>query len=99
MQIIEQGLLSDWEKHDCQAYFHNVRPATKTPECIAMAKRMNDLSGQLNWYDLYRKNYDLPTSSIDRQGTTTIAGETRTYKRGMTMAEYTPFFTKHFDNP
>merc|ERR1719223_764377 len=47
---------------------------------------------RLNWYDLYRHNYDLPASSnADRLGTTVIDGETRTYKRGMTQAEYTPF--------
>jgi len=84
-QIIEQGLLADWEKQGCAAYFHNVRPATETPECIAMAKRMEELSGTLNWYDLYRKNYDLPTqTAVDRQGETVIDGKTRYYKRGMT---------------
>ncbi len=57
-----------------------------------MAARMEQLSGKLNWYDLYRHNYDLPASSnADRIGTTVIDGETRTYKRGMTQAEYTPF--------
>ncbi len=85
-------MLDDWEAQGCAAYFHNVRPATKTPECIAMATRMEQLSGKLNWYDLYRHNYDLPASSnADRIGTTVIDGETRTYKRGMTQAEYTPF--------
>ena len=44
-QIIPQKLLSDWNDQGCAAYFHNVRPATETPECIAMAKRMSDLSG------------------------------------------------------
>ena len=53
-----------------------------------------DLSGSLNWYDLYRKNYDLPTTAIDRMGETVIDGQVRTYKRGMTQAEYTPF-AKH----
>ena len=44
-----------------------------------------DLSGSLNWYDLYRKNYDLQaTTPIDRMGETVIDGEVRTYKRGMT---------------
>ena len=66
-----------------------------------MAKRMMDLSGSLNWYDLYRKNYDLPapTPNADRMGETIIAGEKRTYKRGMTMAEYTPFATHLIDSP
>jgi|Transcript_20013 carboxypeptidase C (cathepsin A) len=96
-QIIEQSLLEDWEKQGCAAFFHNVRPATKTDECEAMAKRMGELSGQLNWYDLYRKNYDLP--AVDRRGETVIDGKVRTYKRGMTMAEYTPFATHILDTP
>ena len=59
-----------------------------------MAKRMEDLSGKLNWYDLYRHNYDLPMSPADRMGETIIDGEKRFYKRGMTQAEYTPFATQ-----
>ena len=66
-----------------------------------MAARIKDLTGELNWYDLYRKNYDLPypTSNDDRTGYTTINGEVRTYKKGMTMAEYTPFATHLLDSP
>lgn len=93
-QIIPQDLLDAWEKEGCAAYFHNVRPATDTPECEAMAKRMMDLSGQLNWYDLYRWNYELPMTPADRMGETVIDGKVRTYKRGMTPAEYLPFL-KH----
>jgi len=97
-QIIQQSMLDDWNTQGCEAYFHNVRPATETPECETMAKRMMDLSGELNWYDLYRKNYDLPTST-DRVGKTVIAGEERTFKLGMTMAEYTPFASHILDSP
>jgi len=101
MQIIQKSLLDDWEAQGCNAYFHNVRPYTDTPECKAMAKRMMDLSGELNWYDLYRKNYDLNmVSAEDRMGETVIGGKTRTYRRGMTMAEYTPFAPQHvLDSP
>ena len=100
-QIIQQKLLTDWSDAGCAAYFHNVRPYTDTPECETMGQRMMDLSGNLNWYDLYRKNYDLPlsTSNSDRVGVTTINGEERTYKRGMTQAEYTPFATHILDAP
>jgi len=89
-QIMPQSVLTSWYDNDCHAYFHNVRPATETPECEALAKQMFEYSGKLNWYDLYRHNYDLPLSE-DRIGTTVIDGKERTYKRGMTMAEYTPF--------
>ena len=49
------------------------------------------LSSSLNFYDIYRKNYDLTSTNVDRLGETIIDGERRTYKRGMTMAEYSPF--------
>lgn len=91
MQVIPMSMLQDIEDAGCAAYFHNVRPATKTPKCVELAKKVSDLSGELNWYDLYRKNYDLPAANSTRLGTTIIEGKTRTYKRGMTMAEYTPF--------
>jgi len=97
-QIIQKDLFDDWHTEGCAAFFHNVRPATKTPECEAMAKRMMDLSSSLNWYDLYRHNYDLPLiPSDERMGETVIDGKTRHYKRGMTMAEYAPFaaFAEH----
>ena len=94
-QVIQQSLLDDLEKNDCQAYFHNVRPHSTSKVCQDLASQVSDLSGQLNWYDLYRKNYDLQaTTPIDRLGETVIDGEVRTYKRGMTQAEYTPF-AKH----
>ena len=89
--IIPQSMLQDFESNDCHAYFHNVRPATETDACEAVAKSIMDLTGQLNWYDLYRKNYDLPAANDDRMGTTIINGKERTYRRGMTMAEYTPW--------
>lgn len=83
-------MLDELEKNDCHAYFHNVRPATKTPECLALEARIQQLSGKLNWYDLYRINYALPYGS-ERMGETVIDGEKRTYRRGMTMKEYTPW--------
>jgi len=33
MQIIQKSLLDEWEAQGCNAYFHNVRPYTDTPEC------------------------------------------------------------------
>ena len=98
--IIEQGLLDEWEKHECAVYFRNVRPAKMGPECQALAKRGMGFSSDLNWYDLYRKNYDLPTqTNADRQGSTVIDGKTRYYKKGMTMAEYTPFAGHILESP
>jgi len=53
---------------------------------------MDLLTSKLNWYDLYRTNYDLTDlKGANRLGKTVIDGEERVYKRGFTQAEYTPF--------
>jgi len=49
----------------------------------------------LNWYDLYRPVYpDSILKDSNRIGEVEIDGEVRTYKRGYTFAEYTPWL-KH----
>jgi excinuclease UvrABC nuclease subunit len=50
-----------------------------------------------NWYDLYRPNYNILLEDHERIGTVVIDGEERTYKRGYTMAEYTPWI-RHLTN-
>lgn len=94
MNVIPQSLRQDAIDNDCHAYFHGVRPSTKTPECEAIAAKLQELTGSLNWYDLYRENYALSPLTLegeDRYATTVIGGEERRYKRGYTQAEYTPF--------
>jgi hypothetical protein len=65
---------------------------------------MMGLLGGVNLYDLYRYNSPdhtpaghrpLVASSPERIGTTIINGEVRTYKRGYTMKEYTPWLKHH----
>jgi hypothetical protein len=53
----------------------------------------------LNIYDFFRTNKVpiTPASAEDRIGTTMINGVEKTYKRGMTQAEYTPWL-KHLVN-
>lgn len=69
---------------------------SKSPICIATIEKMDNLTGGLNWYDLYRN--PVPTTTLlkdvkgdKRYGTTMIGGEERKYKRGYTMSEYTPW--------
>lgn len=45
----------------------------------------------LNWYDLYRPLLHFKTGEEDRMGETIIDGEVKSYKKGMTMQEYTPW--------
>ena len=42
-------------------------------------------------YDLYRKSNDVALKEQDRYGETVIDGETRRYKRGATVREFTPW--------
>jgi len=53
----------------------------------------------LNWYDLYRLNPVAPKllTGEDRYAEVIIDGETKRYKRGRTMSEYTPWM-KHLDD-
>ena len=97
MNIIPFSLLDELEANNCVVYFHNVRPSTDTPECKRLGLKLNKLTEDLNWYDLYRQNYDLsPLNGEERFGTTVIGGEERRYKRGYTPKEYTPFATDLF---
>ena len=54
---------------------------------------MTLLKKNLNVYDLYRPVYDSTLRLKDsiREGEVTINGEKRTYKRGFTHEEYTPW--------
>jgi hypothetical protein len=48
----------------------------------------------LNFYDLYRPVYpdsELLLQSANRLGVSYVNGEAKTYKRGFTMQEYTPW--------
>jgi len=99
LNAIPLSLWKEMEANDCVAYFHNVRPATDTPECKRLAAKISKDTSDLNWYDLYRQNYDLsPLNGEDRYATTIIGGEERTYKRGYTQKEYTPWAEHIFDS-
>lgn len=68
--------------------------------CDALWLKIEAAADGLNWYDLYRPDYD--TLGVAKQaelranrfGETTINGEIKKYKRGYTMQEYTPW-VKH----
>jgi serine carboxypeptidase-like clade 1 len=54
-----------------------------------------NMTGDLNWYDLYRVDVTpLTLKGEDRYGSVIIGGQEKRYRRGMTMAEYTPWL-KH----
>eukprot|EP00344_Euplotes_crassus_P004940 CAMPEP_0196995206 /NCGR_PEP_ID=MMETSP1380-20130617/1373_1 /TAXON_ID=5936 /ORGANISM="Euplotes crassus, Strain CT5" /LENGTH=468 /DNA_ID=CAMNT_0042410819 /DNA_START=13 /DNA_END=1419 /DNA_ORIENTATION=- len=61
-----------------------------TEKCEKLEKEFGELISSLNPYDVYRECYK--SDSKDRLGSTIIDGKVKTYKRGMTAQEYTPFF-------
>ena len=67
-----------------------------TEECEGLRDEFYDLIEKVNPYDVYRECYY--TNESDRIGVANINGKTKTYKRGMTMREYTPFAFRNNKN-
>ena len=62
--------------------------------CAELWDNITTLTGGLNWYDLYRPVYpESILSEEERIGKTVIGGVERTYKRGYTHREYTPWIS------
>ena len=91
-------LLEAFETNDCHVYLDDIYPASKSPICVATWAEIQMLTGELNWYDLYRKNngplLGAAKTSESRLTSVVIDGVKKTYKRGMTQQEYTPW-AKH----
>lgn len=64
-----------------------------TPECNELRKQFYDLVSKVNVYDVYRECYY--ENSTQRMGSSYINGQLKTYKKGMTAQEYTPFMFKN----
>jgi hypothetical protein len=62
--------------------------------------KINQLTANLNWYDLYRPVYPSALLSkqddlrANRMGQAVVDGKVKTYRRGYTKSEYTPW-AKH----
>jgi len=67
--IIPPTLLQQIHDNECEAYFYSAyKPHTNTATCDALFLRLTQLTDQLNWYDLYRTNYDLaPPSEVEEK--------------------------------
>ena len=58
--------------------------------CAPLTAKIQRLVNDLNWYDLYRPLLNFK-STEDRMGETIVDGKLKTFKKGMTMQEYTPW--------
>lgn len=99
--VIPPSLYDEFETNNCAFYFfESFDPTPATPLCVALWDKMNELTAQLNWYDLYRPTYDNTLLSAqndlheNRIGYSMVNGEIKSYRRGYTMQEYTPW-AKH----
>lgn len=96
--MIPPSLLTEFEEHDCHYYFYpGYSDHRNSLKCDELWEKINNLGADLNWYDLYRPVY--PAAVLDKQkalkanrhGSVMIDGQLKTYKKGYTQAEYTPF--------
>lgn len=95
--LIPRRVLDTWNTNGCHLYFDDVYPATMPLKCKETWAQMENATKNLNWYDLYRPNIAsaLKTQDESRIGHAIVDGKIKTYKRGFTMKEYTPFLKRH----
>lgn len=91
--LIPRALLDTFNSNNCSYNNANI-PVTNPPICDTTWDKIQDLTGGLNWYDLYRKVYPDTLLSGNRQGSSIVNGEEKIYKRGRTMYEGANF-AKH----
>jgi len=99
--IVPPSMLAEFEANDCHYYFYpGFSDVVESALCDELWDKMNLLAADLNWYDLYRPVY--PNNILSKQvslkanryESVTIDGVVKTYKKGYTLQEYTPF-AKH----
>jgi hypothetical protein len=102
-QLIPKELLEQYNDNGCVIYFNNFRPTngTSNETCQHLFDQMSDLTGDLNWYDLFRVPNPIDGTTMlrvtdeERYGSVMIGGVEKTYKKGYTFAEYTPWLKNH----
>lgn len=102
--LIPKTMVDSYNDNGCIIYFNNFRPTngTSNETCQDLFNQMANLTQDLNWYDLYRIPNPLGSSKKvlratdkERMGKVNIGGVEKTYKRGYTFAEYTPWIKNH----
>jgi carboxypeptidase C (cathepsin A) len=96
MGLVPVSLLEEWNTNGCIFYFRDVKPSGGV-NCGPIWDKMSASFNDLNIYDFFRTNEVSNTAVEDRMGKSMVNGEEKTYKRGMTQAEYTPWL-KHLVN-
>ena len=96
--VIPVSLYDQYIEFDCKSYWGDVQKVKNAPECEAINTQIETLTKDLNIYDMFRKKYDvklggaiLEQPKVDRIGKVMVHGEEKTYTRGYTAKEYTPW--------
>lgn len=77
--LIPKHLLDTFATSDCHYYFNDLKVYNNSKLCNDTWNAINQLTGDLNWYDLFRKTYPggpllEATSEEERIGYTEIDG-------------------------
>lgn len=99
--LISKSQLDTYQSNNCVVYFNDFRPrnGSDIDLCNKTWEEINNMTENLNWYDLYRPVYPggplkmLMSDSDERFGVSEVSGEK--YRRGYTISEYTPWLNKH----
>lgn len=75
----------------CVYYFNDFRPHEGPKECDKVWEKITNLTGDLDWYDLYSAPKGALMTEDKRMGSAVINGVEKNYKKGRTQLEYTPW--------
>jgi hypothetical protein len=99
--LVPKSLYDEYTSLECVVYFNDFKPRsgkniTRCSELWNETKAgdsgsFNDLTKDLNWYDLYRPKYGEGLTAEERTVTTMVNGVEMTYKKGRTFRESSPF--------
>lgn len=94
--VISEDLLQRYKEKNCKFFWNDIKDNSKNPpECEEIWEKVLVPLYELNVYDLFRKVY--PDNALKmkspehRLKSVNVNGKDKTYKRGFTMAEYTPW--------
>jgi len=96
--LIPSKYLNFMQENNCNYYFNDFKNHSGPATCDAVWDKVQNLTGDLYWYDLYRNEANGALLVEDRMGMSVVAGVEKHYKKGMTVEEYTPWMAPHVNS-
>ena len=91
--MIPTSLYEEYNAKGCIFFFNSSHVGPD--ECNTLFEKMQNLTADLNWYDLYQDASMNPLHAVtpeeNRTGTVLIDGVEKTFLKGMKKSEYTPW--------